>query len=845
MCKLVHNRWGIHAHNVPIDNRLLNLALSMGGDCYLVIDGAWGAIPKIREAKPDAIIVNRHAVANWLEMKPEEWADEMANLFRQQQQYTKHVELECEPDIFPNFPGWGQPIVDRLKFAADWNIRVAHRLRELCPGVIIHSPPLAHERLDLPQWFEIWKPVLDACDVLDMHCFPNDTPVMLADGQRRPIQEIRMGEEVMTHNGQSGQVNHCFERPYEGDLIEIKVSGIPAIKATLNHPLWTVKKDAAKRIWQHNKIPSWISASEAKKGDYLVYPRRLGLPCTPFTNDQLWVMGLFLAEGSCLSRGISFALHEDEKYLAERAGQILHKWFGNAWRVYHKKDYACIELQFYSVEAKRLFEKLLGRRAIQKKLAPELYNRGGLLPLVKGLMDGDGCIQQRDARLILSTASESLAWQIRQILLDEGIYATITTHKRSSAGLAKQQIKITCPHWLVTITHEYLARLGCAPGIVKRTLRHVIKTPGYYLAPIRRICRRPYRGKVFNLSVGSEPTYVAAGIAVHNCYWEKDGQYFRPGLYDPAESLYRAFRYRLVHNFLESRDYHVPMMVTECGNFAPDRPDYADELIYYFGQLERDAAYMIGGCVFILKSDQANWVNDLTRQSNIESFFKKIGDAPKKESPYPKKELEPQPDTSWAKVPEAVHRWYRLLADESFRHWPDQLIPFKGVELHGDRIGAAIIQLESGGDPNAKSAKPALIYNVIPYHAWGLMQVICRVPNHPSFANRPTAEELLIPAVNIKWGMAIFQGSFAGTKGNLWEALRRYSGYASAEYTMADFWANYGAKFKSKYQEWFGIAIPEPEYDELAICAEHLGKAKRGLEGAANIIATTLKGMEE
>jgi len=494
MCKLVHNRWGIHAHNVPIDNRLLNLALSMGGDCYLVIDGAWGAIPKIREAKPDAIIVNRHAVANWLEMKPEEWADEMANLFRQQQQYTKHVELECEPDIFPNFPGWGQPIVDRLKFAADWNIRVAHRLRELCPGVIIHSPPLAHERLDLPQWFEIWKPVLDACDVLDMHC-----------------------------------------------------------------------------------------------------------------------------------------------------------------------------------------------------------------------------------------------------------------------------------------------------------------------------------------------------------YWEKDGQYFRPGLYDPAESLYRAFRYRLVHNFLESRDYHIPMMVTECGNFAPDRPDYADELIYYFGQLERDAAYMIGGCVFILKSDQANWVNDLTRQSNIESFFKKIGDAPKKESPYPKKELEPQPDTSWAKVPEAVHRWYRLLADESFRHWPDQLIPFKGVELHGDRIGAAIIQLESGGDPNAKSAKPALIYNVIPYHAWGLMQVICRVPNHPSFANRPTAEELLIPAVNIKWGMAIFQGSFAGTKGNLWEALRRYSGYASAEYTMADFWANYGAKFKSKYQEWFGIAIPEPEYDELAICAEHLGKAKRGLEGAENIIKTTLR----
>lgn len=201
----------------------------------------------------------------------------------------------------------------------------------------------------------------------------------------------------------------------------------------------------------------------------------------------------------------------------------------------------------------------------------------------------------------------------------------------------------------------------------------------------------------------------------------------------------------------------------------------------------------------------------------------------------------PQPDTSWAKVPEAVRRWYRLLADESFRHWPDQLIPFKGVELHGDRIGAAIIQLESEGDPKAKSAKPALVYNSIPYHAWGLMQVICRVPNHPSFANRPTPEELLIPAVNIKWGMAIFQGSLAGAKSDIWEALRRYSGYASAQYTLADFWANYGAKFQATYNDWWGIKIPGPELDEITAYKQKLETAVEGLSGAANIIDSTLR----
>lgn len=287
----MHNRWGLHWSNVHIDNRLGKLALGMGGDCYLVIDGGYGWIPGIKEARPNAIIVNRHAVSNWMDMEPDEWANQMADLFHQHKQYTKHIELECEPDIFPNFPGWGQPIIDRLKFAADWNGAVAECLRKLCPGVIIHSPPLAHERIDLPQWFEIWKPLLDQCDVLDMHC-----------------------------------------------------------------------------------------------------------------------------------------------------------------------------------------------------------------------------------------------------------------------------------------------------------------------------------------------------------YWEKDGKYYPEGLYDPQESYHRAFRYRKIHDFLAEQNYHIPMMITECGNFAPNISGYADELIYYFSELEKDADYVIGGCVFILKSNKPNWVNDLTRQGDIAGFFNHIGLAPKKDLPYLGKE---------------------------------------------------------------------------------------------------------------------------------------------------------------------------------------------------------------
>lgn len=285
----MNNRFGIHWSNIPIGEQLGKWALGMGGDCYLVMDGAHGWIPKIRETRPNAIIVHRHAVSNWMAIRPEDYAQELAKLWCDHQQYTNHIELECEPDIFPNFPGWGLPILNRLKYAAEWQIKVATELRKIVSAdLVIHTAALAHERIDLSQWFAIWKPLMDVCDVLDMHC-----------------------------------------------------------------------------------------------------------------------------------------------------------------------------------------------------------------------------------------------------------------------------------------------------------------------------------------------------------YWEKDGKYHRPGLYDPEESYHRAFRYRKIHDFLESQNYYIPMMVTECGNFAPNNSDYADELTYYFSELEKDADYMIGGCVFILKSNVHNWVNDLTRQPNIERFFERLGRSPKKNLPYP------------------------------------------------------------------------------------------------------------------------------------------------------------------------------------------------------------------
>lgn len=96
---------------------------------------------------------------------------------------------------------------------------------------------------------------------------------------------------------------------------------------------------------------------------------------------------------------------------------------------------------------------------------------------------------------------------------------------------------------------------------------------------------------------------------------------------------------------------------------------------------------------------------------------------------------------------------------------------------------AAIMLLESGGDPNAYSRDGAV----------GLMQVMpqdglassfnCK--GGPCFQDRPTLRELQDPAFNVRYGAALLQDLLQYYNGNLREALKAY-GPVGAGYSYAD-----------------------------------------------------------
>jgi len=313
-----------------------------------------------------------------------------------------------------------------------------------------------------------------------------------------------------------------------------------------------------------------------------------------------------------------------------------------------------------------------------------------------------------------------------------------------------------------------------------------------------------------------------------HCYWEIGGIYHPDALYKPEESYHRAFRYRKIHDFLTEQNYHIPMMVTECGNFAPYLLEYADELIYYFSELEKDTDYMIGGCVFILKSNQWNRVNDLTRQPNIERFFRRLREAPKKDLPYPdlRDKSNDEGDESmgiWKDVPENIAQWRPLIekVTSSF-HVP---IPdYNGVPVSPAKVVTCIIKIESNGDPKAVGGAG---------HAHGLMQIW--KDHHPG-------KNLFDPEVNIRTGLEILKNKLA-IDWSLQGALYYYSGgkaWASRELYKEKYWQ----PFVEYYKQFWGVDLEPKSNDRIQEALVEIAKAKKKMKAGEALSADARRNLD-
>lgn len=418
-------------------------------------------------------------------------------------------------------------------------------------------------------WFD-WRVHLkghvpDAVSEDFAFCFPSNTWV--AGVNVKKINKVNIGDSVLTHTGKVCQVLDKSKRLYSGEMIRLTSSYMRAIESTPSHK-FLVRKVSASCL-SNVYLPSvtklsngtkgrreWVEAKDIKKDDWLCVPKikKVGIsslkrlhigdyintddlcefsdgtlgykrtrknalrlrPQIDVTPELCRLIGYYIAEGSYggkkHSMGFSFGETETE-YVAD-CQLLLKLCFGAESSVY--VNAGCARVICSSKILTRLFVVLCGHGAYKKHLPSFWFDldQTCLAELLKGYWRGDGYTSRSFG---MSTASTRLARELQTAFLRFDILCGVRL--TNNGGDFTINI-LTIP---VYHNDRFSDLVGhkIEPIVTVKQNRYLRETKHYFLVKVVSVEKYLYEGFVYNLKVEEDESYMANGVAVHNCLHAK------------------------------------------------------------------------------------------------------------------------------------------------------------------------------------------------------------------------------------------------------------------------------------------------------------------------------------
>lgn len=456
---------------------------------------------------------------------------------------------------------------------------------------------------------------------INNNCFVPGTLITMADGTVKPIEDVREGDEVLTHLGRTRRVRAVMCREVDEEIFEIHPRATTErVYATGEHPFFVFRENAcancgvparskssynarcvthligkfycSSQCWYEKRVRKaqllaektgeFVEARHLTDRDFTSTPVLTETSPVGLTLGQARLIGLFVAEGyyELDSRndnervGAMWALHSAEApTLAKTVCDLMRAEFGVECvvRDHNDDDLGIHVTTRTNRDAAAFFSRwVLGDGSTTKTLHPDLLRaeKDVQMEIVRGWMEGDGCLQDTatddvagDVRLTGSTASRSLANQMQIVLRRLGVSSRLTrteTPGRSrlvvdgEPRIVSDESKPRNVSWAVacggawidelvqeTVYEEgYLRAVEHREGLQQAPALRFLN--GYELQIIQSVDRVAYSGPVYNFDVEEDHSYIANGVAVHNCdAWD------RPVLLKSYRTFVGA------HNFVE------------------------------------------------------------------------------------------------------------------------------------------------------------------------------------------------------------------------------------------------------------------------------------------------------
>lgn len=342
-----------------------------------------------------------------------------------------------------------------------------------------------------------------------------------------PIEDIEVGDFVLTHTGKFKRVDNIFSRDINEDICVIHNNCGQELRVTKEHPIMTKKYSPKTKLVQTEKTSGflqnveWIKAGELINGNLIYSPIYRDDTIDDniiYEEDFFELLGMYIGDGDIAVRysnngniksaKLRFSLGKKYPDLIDRCMFLIKKYSQNSIGIDNFANY--INLVNYNT----VFAKKIGYIcgfAKNKNIpfsiltAPIKYQKAFL----KGWYETDGC-RSTDTCISIFTAEHNLFHQLLFILKRLNFLYSIQFRKprhgiiRGGKFHSKGGYNIA----LWNIDEKFNQ---------KRTKHVSIYNNDYLINKIRGIDKQYYQGKVYNIEVDEDNSYVANGIAVHNC----------------------------------------------------------------------------------------------------------------------------------------------------------------------------------------------------------------------------------------------------------------------------------------------------------------------------------------
>lgn len=390
-------------------------------------------------------------------------------------------------------------------------------------------------------------------------CFTGEQPIMTRKGLE-PIQDIKIGDEVLTASGKFKKVKATAVRPTLS-FRKINVWKLPkdTLSVTDEHPMLVLNEETQKPEWKMAKdlqVNEYVALSFPREVedvhnlqviDFLaeeyivregkVYKKNkdskrngeLSEQVKPVLNNiivdaaLMRLFGYYISEGDCDGDVVRFTFNSSEKLYMEDVIKIFNEKFGvNAKYEYAKRGDWC-NLRFHSTTVSTLFSKLFGSGFDTKKVPswiltlPREKQKGLLVGMFRG--DGFPFMNRHTTNLRLTMYNQNTVYAAWIILARLGIIGSFRKENIPKLGTTNPYTCVITSDQAGALAKEMFPERNIQVLTQVEMQRQMVKCIGnvFYL-PIKDITVVSEAAIVYNLEVEDEHTYVPNGIACHNCY---------------------------------------------------------------------------------------------------------------------------------------------------------------------------------------------------------------------------------------------------------------------------------------------------------------------------------------